>query len=100
MKPRNKFQKQVAELAIQLPTITDKQSQWAYTHLFNILPSATRKANTLVWSVDTNGRTHGIKARPPFAPIAERNSPYIQNGRGYLRILHTIAYSPPSKATK
>ena len=89
MKPRNKFQKQVAELAIQLPTITDKQSQWAYTHLFEHIAKR-----------NTKGEHTCLKARPPFAPIAERNSPYIQNVRGYLRILHTIAYSPPSKATK
>ncbi len=43
MKPRNKFQKQVAELAIQLPTITDKQSQWAYTHLFEHIAKRNTK---------------------------------------------------------
>ena len=43
MKPRNKFQKQVAELAIQLPTITDKQEQWAYTHLFEHIAKRNTK---------------------------------------------------------
>ena len=34
MKPRNKFQKQVAELNKQLPTINKTQQNWAFRHCF------------------------------------------------------------------
>ena len=34
MKPKTKLQKQVAELSSKLPTITDKQKEWAIDHCF------------------------------------------------------------------
>lgn len=100
MKPRNKFQKQVAELAIQLPTITDKQSQWAYTHLFEHIAKRNTKGEHTCLECGHQWTDTRHKGKTTICPIAERNSPYIQNVRGYLEILHTIAYLPPSKATK
>ncbi|OWP34390.1 PcfJ-like protein [Porphyromonas gingivalis] len=43
MKPRNKFQKQVAELSSQLPAITQAQKNWAFKHCFTHIAKRTAK---------------------------------------------------------
>ncbi len=43
MKPKNKFQKQVAELSKQLPTITETQTRWAFRHCFEHIAKRTVK---------------------------------------------------------
>ncbi len=43
MKPKNKFQREVAELSKQLPAITQTQKKWAYRHCFEHIAKKTSK---------------------------------------------------------
>lgn len=46
MKPRNKFQQQVADFSKQLPKITDVQRSWAYKHCFEHIAHRNKKGVT------------------------------------------------------
>ncbi len=43
MKPKNKFQREVAELSKQLPAITQTQKKWAYRHCFEHIAKKSSK---------------------------------------------------------
>ena len=97
MKPRNKFQKQVAELAIQLPTITDKQSQWAYTHLFEHIAKRNTKGEHTCLECGHQWTDTQHKGKTAICPHCGAKLT-IHTER--QRVFKDIAYSPPSKATK